>query len=66
MIVPRAEVHDARTKAGDMKVVGVDTLDEALAALREQRWRRDPGRAPADAAWRSSGPAKARQYHGAP
>ena len=23
MIVPRAEVHDARTKAGDMKVIGV-------------------------------------------
>jgi PDZ domain-containing protein len=34
MIVPRAEVHDARTKAGDMKVVGVRTLDQALAALR--------------------------------
>jgi PDZ domain-containing protein len=34
MIVPRAEVRDARTKAGDMKVVGVDTLDQALAALR--------------------------------
>jgi PDZ domain-containing protein len=34
MIVPRAEVRDARSKAGDMKVVGVDTLDQALAALR--------------------------------
>jgi PDZ domain-containing protein len=34
MIVPRAEVRDARSKAGDMKVIGVSTLDEALAALR--------------------------------
>jgi PDZ domain-containing protein len=34
MIVPRAEVRDARSKAGDMEVVGVDTLDEALRALR--------------------------------
>ena len=34
MIVPQAEVHDARTKAGGMKVVGVKTLDEALKVLR--------------------------------
>ena len=34
MIVPRDEVRDARTKAGDMKVVGVTTLDQALTALR--------------------------------
>jgi PDZ domain-containing protein len=34
MIVPRAEVHDARTKSGDMKVIGVSTLDQALDALR--------------------------------
>lgn len=34
MIVPRAEVHDARTKSGDVKVIGVSTLDQALAALR--------------------------------
>ena len=34
MIVPRPELADARTKAGDMKVVGVSTLDEALAVLR--------------------------------
>jgi hypothetical protein len=27
-------VHDARTKAGDMKVVGVNTLDQALTVLR--------------------------------
>jgi PDZ domain-containing protein len=33
MIVPRREVHDARTKAGDMKVVGVNTLDQALTVL---------------------------------
>ncbi len=34
MIVPQAEVRDARTKAGGMKVVGVKTLDEALKVLR--------------------------------
>lgn len=34
MIVPRAEVKDARSKAGDIPVVGVSTLDEALAVLR--------------------------------
>jgi PDZ domain-containing protein len=34
MIVPRAEVRAARTKAGDMKVVGVTDIDDALAALR--------------------------------
>ena len=34
MIVPRAEVRDARTKSGDMKIVGVTTLDQALGALR--------------------------------
>ena len=33
MIVPVPEVKDARSKAGSMKVVGVRTLDEALAAL---------------------------------
>jgi PDZ domain-containing protein len=33
MIVPKAEVKDARAKAGDIPVVGVSTLDEALAAL---------------------------------
>ena len=34
MIVPVPEVKDARSKAGSMKVVGVRTLDEALAVLR--------------------------------
>jgi PDZ domain-containing protein len=34
MIVPRSEVADARKGAGGVKVVGVDTLDEALAALQ--------------------------------
>lgn len=33
MIVPVPEVKDARSKAGSMKVVGVRTLDQALAAL---------------------------------
>jgi len=34
MIVPNDEVADARTRAGDMKVVGVSTLDDALRALQ--------------------------------
>ena len=34
MIVPAAEVRDARSKSGNMKVVGVRTLDDALRALR--------------------------------
>ena len=34
MIVPVPELKDARSKAGSMKVVGVRTLDEALAVLR--------------------------------
>ncbi|MCU1459220.1 MAG: putative secreted protein containing a domain [Actinomycetia bacterium] len=34
MITPMAEVKDARKKAGSMKVVGVKTLDEALAVLQ--------------------------------
>jgi PDZ domain-containing protein len=33
MIVPSSEVRDARQGAGKVRVVGVDTLDEALAAL---------------------------------
>jgi Lon-like protease len=33
-IVPKSEVDLARPHAGSMRVVGVDTLDEALAALR--------------------------------
>ena len=34
MIVPRSEVHDARSRAGSMPVVGVRTLDDALRVLR--------------------------------
>jgi PDZ domain-containing protein len=34
MLVPKGEVRDARRGAGDMRVVGVDTIDEALAALQ--------------------------------
>jgi PDZ domain-containing protein len=34
MIVPKAEVKDARRGAGNLRVVGVSTIDEALAALR--------------------------------
>jgi len=33
MIVPKGEVKDARSRAGDMKVVGVSTVDDALQAL---------------------------------
>ena len=35
MLVPKAEVRDARRGAGDVRVVGVDTVDEALAALQD-------------------------------
>jgi PDZ domain-containing protein len=36
MIVPRAEVKQARERAGDgLAVVGVDTIDQALRALRQ-------------------------------
>src|SRR5690349_7865790 len=45
MIVPRDEVRDARTKAGDMKVVGVTTLDQALTALRAAGGAAIPARA---------------------
>lgn len=33
MLVPRDEVKEARSRAGDMKVVGVTTIDDALSAL---------------------------------
>ncbi len=43
-LVPSSEVREAKARAGSaMKVVGVDTIDDALRALRQQRWR--PGRA---------------------
>jgi PDZ domain-containing protein len=35
MIVPRSEVKDARAGAGDTRVVGVDTIDQALGALQQ-------------------------------
>jgi PDZ domain-containing protein len=34
MIVPKREVRDAREGAGNLKVVGVDTIDDALTALQ--------------------------------
>jgi Lon-like protease len=35
MIVPKSELKDARRGAGSVRVVGVDTLDEALTALQK-------------------------------
>ena len=35
MIVPKDELKDARQGAGNLKVVGVGTIDEALAALQK-------------------------------
>ncbi len=35
MIVPKKELTDARQGAGNLKVVGVGTIDEALAALQK-------------------------------
>jgi Lon-like protease len=35
MIVPRSEVKDARAGSGDVRVVGVETIDEALDALQQ-------------------------------
>jgi Lon-like protease len=35
MIVPKGEVKDARRGAGNLRVVGVDTVDQALAALQD-------------------------------
>jgi PDZ domain-containing protein len=35
MIVPKEELKDAHQGAGNLKVVGVGTIDEALAALRK-------------------------------
>ena len=40
MIVPKSEVADARRGAGDVRVVGVDNVDEALAALQRDGRRR--------------------------
>jgi PDZ domain-containing protein len=35
MIVPKAEVKDARRGAGNVPVVGVSTIDDALSALQK-------------------------------
>jgi PDZ domain-containing protein len=35
MIVPKAEAADARRGAGNVRVVGVDSVDQALAALHQ-------------------------------
>jgi PDZ domain-containing protein len=48
MLVPRPEVELARARAGDMSVVGVRTLDDALRALR--RHGGDPLEVPAEPA----------------
>ncbi|MGZ6909653.1 MAG: YlbL family protein [Acidimicrobiia bacterium] len=45
MIVPRAEVRDARTKAGSMPVFGVRTLDDALKVLHAHGGVAVPARA---------------------
>lgn len=45
MIVPKPEVADARSKAGDIEVVGVRTLDEALRVLRANGGAAIPPRA---------------------
>jgi PDZ domain-containing protein len=45
MIVPRREVREARSKAGDIKVVGVRTLDQALRVLRANGGAAIPPRA---------------------
>ena len=39
MIVPKAEVKDARDGAGDVRVVGVDNIEQALDALHAAGWR---------------------------
>jgi Lon-like protease len=49
MIVPREEVKDARSGAGGVKVVGVHTIDEALAALEKAGGAPVPPASPAPA-----------------
>ena len=44
MLVPAPEVREARTRAGSMKVIGVSTLDEALAALARNGGQAIPAR----------------------
>jgi predicted ATP-dependent protease len=36
MIVPKSEVKDARRGAGNLRVVGVHTIGEALTALQRE------------------------------
>lgn len=50
MLVPKDEVDDARARAGTMKVVGVRSLDDALAALAKAGGTPVPIAAPAGAA----------------
>ena len=47
MLVPVREVREARSRAGSMKVIGVRTLDEALAALARNGGSPIPARAAA-------------------
>ena len=49
MIVPEEEVKDARAGAGDVKVVGVHTLDQALGALEKAGGASVPPASPAPA-----------------
>jgi PDZ domain-containing protein len=42
MLVPKSEVKDAKAGAGGVRVVGVDTLDDALRALEEGGGSRVP------------------------
>ncbi|MEP6624665.1 MAG: PDZ domain-containing protein [Acidimicrobiia bacterium] len=47
MLVPVPEVKEARSRSGSMKVVGVKTLDQALAALARNGGQTLPARAAA-------------------
>jgi Lon-like protease len=42
MLVPKSEVKDAKAGAGGVRVVGVDTIDDALRALEEAGGSRVP------------------------
>ena len=42
MLVPKSEVKDARAGAGGVRVVGVDTIDDALRALEQAGGSRVP------------------------
>jgi PDZ domain-containing protein len=49
MLVPRSEVAAARRGAGSLRVVGVDTIDDALSALQEAGGSPVPPPAPTSA-----------------